>query len=145
MRITVDAKRAAALLSTKLRPAIEAAALGVAAAIQDEVAPYPPARPRRAKKGYYIRGKGSFSAKGKLLKSSELLNRRWDLRTVPMGARLRNTASYAGDVHGRSQTKLHASTGWVTVVDGISAVMGSGRAEAIVNDALRAALAGKKP
>jgi len=143
-RVSIDTKRAAALLGTQLRPAIEAGALGIAAAIQDEVAPYPPAPPRRPKRGYYIRGKGSFSAKGKLLRSSELLNRRWDMRTIPMGARLRNLASYAGDVHGRSQTKRHAQTGWVTVVTGIETVVNGGQAAAIMMDAISRALAGKK-
>jgi hypothetical protein len=144
-RIEIDSARAAALLSTQLRPAIEAAAMGVAAAIQDVLAPYPPAPPRKPRRGYYVRGKGAFTSKGKLIKSSEMMNRRWALRTVPLGARLRNTASYAGWVHSKKQTKRHAKTGWARVDTAVNQVVRSGDAHKIVMAAIAAALKGKRP
>ena len=145
-RVTIDSAKVAALLATQLRPAIEAAATGVAAAIQDVLAPYPPAPPRRPRRGYYVRGRGSFTAKGKLIKASELMNRRWALRTVPLGARLSNTASYAGWVHGtRKQTKRHAKTGWVRADHAVAQVVRGGDAHKIVMAAIAAALRGKRP
>jgi hypothetical protein len=145
-RIDIDSAKVAALLATQMRPAIEAAAMGVAAAIEDVLAPYPPAPPRKPRGGYYIRGRGSFSAKGRLVKSSELMNRRWSLRTVPLGARLSNTASYAGWVHGtRKQTKRHAKTGWVRADTAVQQVVKSGDATRIVMQAIAAALNGQRP
>jgi hypothetical protein len=92
-----------------------------------------------------VRGRGSFTSKGKLVKASELMNRRWLLRTVPLGARLSNTASYAGKVHGRRQKKGHAKTGWVRVDHAITQVVRSGDATKIVMRAIAAALRGKRP
>ena len=144
-RVDIDSAAVAKMLATDLRPAIEAAAMGVAAAIQDVLAPYPPPRPRRPKGGYYVRGRGSFTSKGKLLKASEMLNRRWSLRTMPLGARLRNTASYAGWVHSRKQTKRHAQTGWVRVDAATNQIVSSGEARRITMRAIAAALKGRRP
>jgi hypothetical protein len=81
-----------------------------------------------------------------LIKASELMNRRWSLRTVPLGARLVNTASYAGWVHGkRKQTKRHAKTGWVRVDTAVQQVLKSGDGTKIVMRAIAAALKGKRP
>lgn len=135
-RIEIDSAAVAALLAVDLRRAIETAALGIAAEIQDTVAPYPPAPPRRAGQGYYVRGRGSFTARGELVKPSELLNRRWSIKAVPLGARLRNTASYAGKVHGRKQAKIHKKHGWVTVETGIERVRSSGEARRLMMRAL---------
>jgi hypothetical protein len=144
-RVDIDSAAAAALLATDLRPAIEAAALGVAASIQDVLAPYPPPPPRRPNGGYYIRGRGSFTAKGRLVKASELMNRRWSVRSIGLGARLVNTASYAGWVHGRDQKKLHAKTGWVRTDTAITQVVSSGDARRIVMKAIAKALEGRRP
>jgi hypothetical protein len=144
-RVDIDAERVAALLSTRLAPAIEAAAMGVAAAVQNELAPYPRARARRPGKGYYIRGRGSFTSRGKLIRASEMLNRRWAIRSITLGARLVNTASYAGYVHGRNQSRTHAQTGWVRVDTAITTVLRSGEASRIVLAAIAEALKGRRP
>jgi hypothetical protein len=138
--ITVNDEATLKLLATNLQPAIEAGAQGIAAAVQNVLAPYPKAAPRRAGKSYYVRGKGLFSANGTLLKSSEMLNRRWSIRKVQLGARLRNTASYAAEVHGRrKQRKLHARRGWMREDEAIKKVVSSGEAEAIMDKAIDAA------
>ena len=139
--ITIDDNGLAALLSQSLKPAIEAGALAVAAAIQDDLAPYPPAPPRRAKGGYYVRGRGQFSAAGKLLKSSEMLNRKWSIKAIPFGARLRNTASYAGWMHSRTkQTKAMAKIGWVREDEAINRVVRGGEARRLMLKAIATAL-----
>lgn len=136
--IDIDADEALRLLSTKLQPAIEAGALGIAAAIQDRLAPYPRARPRIAGKGYYIRGRGSFSPRGKLQKASETLNRKWSIKRVAWGARLRNTASYAVYVHGaKKQNRYHGKHGWVREDEAIT--QSRGDATAIMSAAISAA------
>jgi hypothetical protein len=133
--------QAAATLASDLRPGIEAGALGIAAAIQDTLAPYPPAPPRIAGLSYYVRGQGSFTARGTLIRSSEMLNRRWGIKSIPLGARLRNTASYAGWVHGRqTQTRDHEITGWAREDTAISEVLSSGEAERIMGAAIATAI-----
>jgi hypothetical protein len=144
-RVTVEAEGLARRMAVRLGPAIESAAMAIAAVIQDETAPYPRARPRRAGKGYYVRGRGSFSASGKLIRSSEMLNRRWDIRSISLGAELRNTASYSGDVHGRTQTRLHAQTGWIKAADAIERIKRRGEITQIVMQAIQRAMGGQRP
>lgn len=140
MNIDIDAAKALKLLAVELKPAIEAGTLGIAAAVQDRLAPYPAARPRVAGKGYYVRGKGAFTAGGKLVKSSETLNRKWSIKGVALGARLRNTASYAAYVHGKKrQNRYHGKHGWVREDTAIEQVVGSGEAKAIMGAAIAAA------
>lgn len=140
MSIEVNATNAKRLLATDLARPIQIGTMGVAAAVQNVLAPYPRPRPRIAGKGYYIRGKGLFTAAGKLVKSSETLNRKWSIRKVEMGARLRNTASYAQDVHGkRKQRRYHGKQGWVREDTAIRDVQKSGQVEEIMNAAINAA------
>ena len=150
MSSSVDVKvsqRVAKLFAGKLGEPIQRGAMAIAASIQDEVAPYPPAPPRRPGKGYYVRGRGGFTAKGKQTSSSEMLNRKWDVKAIAWGARLTNTASYSGWVHGpknsttgQRQAKVHKKHGWVSVTTGIDKVLKSGNAKALMLKAIEAAL-----
>ena len=140
---SVDVKvsqRVAKLFAGKLGEPIQRGAMAIAASIQDEVAPYPPAPPRRPGKSYYVRGRGGFTARGKQTSSSEMLNRKWDVKAISWGARLTNTASYSGKVHGRKQAQVHKRTGWVRIETGIDKVLKSGNAKALMLKAIEAAL-----
>lgn len=138
MSVDVELHNTLAILATDLQKPMEAAAMGIAAAIQDRLAPYPRARPRIAGKGYYIRGRGSFSPRGKLQKASETLNRKWSIKRVAWGARLRNTASYAVYVHGaKKQNHYHGKHGWVREDEAIA--QSRGDATAIMSAAISAA------
>ena len=136
---TVDVKvseRVAKLFAANLGVPVQRGAMAIAAAIQHEVAPYPPPPPRRPGKSYYVRGRGMLSSKGKLLSSSEMLNRKWAIKGIAWGARLTNTASYAGWVHGKRQARIHKKTGWVTQRAGIDKVLKSGNAKALMLKAI---------
>lgn len=139
MSVEVKAAKAKKLLATKLKPAIEAGAMGIAAAIQNVVAPYPKAAPRQAGKSYYVRGKGLFSSGGKLQRSSETLNRRWKIKKISFGARLNNNASYAQYVHGRKkQNRYHGKRGWIREDQAIQQVKASGEMAEIMHAAINA-------
>lgn len=129
------------LLGTRLRPAIEAGAQGIAAEALGRTAPYPPEVPRRPGKSYYVRGKGYFTADGKLIAHSETLNRKWAIRPVTLGAALENRASYAGRVKGRKgqQMRRHERTGWTRTIEDVQGVFDDGTAEEIMRDAILAA------
>lgn len=147
MKIEIATKQARRLLATNLQSPIEAGAQGIAAAVQNVLAPYPAAPPRIAGRGYYIRGKGQFTARGRLVKASETLNRRWAIRKVAWGARLRNTASYAVWAHGaKRQNRYHGKRGWVREDQAIAGVTSSGEAKQIMAAAISAAFkeAGKR-
>jgi hypothetical protein len=136
---TVDvnvSERVAKLFAANLGEPVQRGAMAIAAAIQHEVAPYPPPPPRRPGKSYYVRGRGMLSSTGKLLSSSEMLNRKWSIKAIAWGARLTNTASYAGWVHGKRQAKIHKKTGWVTQRAGIDKVLKSGNAKALMLKAI---------
>lgn len=141
MNIEVDAKLTLAVLAINLQPAIEAGAQGIAAAVQNVLAPYPAPRPRVRGRSYYIRGKGLFSPSGELLQRSETLNRKWSIKQVAFGARLRNTASYAQDVHGKKgkQNRYHGKQGWVREDEAVDRVVKSGEANEIMTAAIQAA------
>jgi hypothetical protein len=140
VNIEIIAKEARRLLATNLQPPIEAGAQGIAAAVQNVLAPYPAAPPRIAGRGYYIRGKGQFTAGGRLVKASETLNRKWSIRKVPWGSRLRNTASYAVWVHGKTkQNRYHGKRGWVREDQAAEQVTASGEAKQIMAAAIAAA------
>lgn len=139
--ILIDDGGLAAQLGRNLRPAIEAGAQGIAAEIQNVLAPYPPAPPRRAGRPYYVRGKGMFTATGVQISQSEMLNRRWSIRPVPLGARLQNTASYASYVHGvKDQMRLHGQRGWVREDRAVEQVERSGEMQRVMEIAIAAAL-----
>lgn len=92
-------------LAVDLEPAIQAGAMGIAAALQDVIAPYPPPPPR-----------SSYQRTGQL-------GQGWRIRGVPMGAVLENRTLYAIDVHGSpGQTRTHRRTGWVSEDDAIKRV-----------------------
>lgn len=138
--IEYNDKAARKLLGTKLQPAIESGTAGIAAAIQNVLAPYPAAAPRRAGRSYYVRGRGLFSSGGKLQRSSQTLNRRWKIKRISFGARLNNNASYAQFVHGRKkQNRHHARRGWVREDQAIEQVRNSGEMAEIMHAALSAA------
>lgn len=116
------------LLSADLEPAISAGAMGIGAALQDVIAPYPPPPATST----YRRGSDP---------RSEQLNQRWNIRPVPMGAVLENRASYSRWVHGSpkerpGQTKVHRQTGWVHEDTARQKVVGSGQANQIMERAL---------
>lgn len=116
------ADRIARMLSVPLQPAIEAGALGIAAALQDILAPYPSQRSRpqpfvsdRQRRGFFAalrdgRIQVPYRRGGR---GSETLGRKWSIQKVAFGARLRNPARYARLVHGSpGQTRYHEQGGW---------------------------------
>lgn len=149
--ISIDDADAMRLLAVKLEGPIEAGAFGIAAAVQDVLAPYPRHTPRpqpfvspRQRRGFFAKlrsGEIQVPYRRGSSPSSETLNRKWDIRRVQLGARLRNLARYSGLVHGRKrQTKYHARTGWVREDIAVQKVMQSGEAKRIMADAIGAAL-----
>lgn len=133
-----------ARLVAPLRPAIEAGALGIAAEAQDRAAPYPPARPRRPGRPYYVRGTGGFTAGGIQISTSETMNRRWNIRPVAFGAVLENRASYASEVIGDrgEQRRIHGRHGWRRAPEEARAVATDGTGERIMTAAIMAVLEG---
>jgi hypothetical protein len=116
-------------LAADLEPAISAGAMGIAAVLQDVLAPYPPPP------------SGSMYQRGRD-KRSEQLNQRWRVRPAPAGAVLENAASYSRWVHGSpkerpGQTKVHQGTGWTNEDDARKQVVESGQANEIMERALR--------
>lgn len=105
---------------------------GIAAAIiylKGKIAIYPPATDANApgrvdskghKMGWYIRGRGGYSASGKKTSSSETLGRKWTTATMNDGYAgvVGNNVSYAKYVHDSNyQAAFHAARGWKTVQD----------------------------
>lgn len=134
-------------LLSPLRPAIEAGAMGIAAEGHDRTAPYPPAPRRKPGGWYYVRGEGLYTGAGQLVRRSETLNRRWNIRQAPaFGATLENTASYAAKVKGGKgeQTKGHRRTGWTRAIEDMESVVQDGTAAEIMGAALEAVLPGGK-
>lgn len=115
-------------LAADLEPAISAGAMGIASALQNEIAPYPPPPAGST----YRRGQD---------KRSEQLNQRWGIRPMPAGAILENRASYSRWVHGSpkenpGQTKQHQKTGWTDEDEAKKQVVESGQARDIMIAAL---------
>lgn len=101
-------------LAQDLAPAVQAGAMGIAAALQDVIAPYP----SPPSGSVYRRGSDP---------RSEQMNQRWRIRPIPSGAVLENTASYSRWVHGSpkenpGQTKVHKQTGWVNEDEAIKEI-----------------------
>jgi hypothetical protein len=118
--VAVDGATAwAAGLGRDMSPAFKAITVGVAAALQNELAPYPPA-PAASGKRWYERGYGTKyrrkdgSITGR--KTSQMLGRSWSIASPSaIKAVLMNRASYSALVHAsEDQTRRHASTGWQT-------------------------------
>lgn len=135
-------KTLAQKLAVDLKPAMKAASFGIAAAIQDEIAAYPPASDANSEGRYpswYRRGSGTVritrAGAETALGNSETLGRKWALRDVgETKTALVNTASYAPFVHSSEyQAWFHAERGWKTDEDAKAAVIDSGIAEAIID------------
>lgn len=144
MDIQGDALLIRALTAAPVRQAIESGALGIAAEGQDRTAPYPREPRRRPNAPYYVRGTGLFTPGGILIRRSETMNRRWNIRSVAFGAILENRASYSGRVKGGrgQQASHHRRTGWTRTIDDVAGVVRDGTAASIMGAALRAALPG---
>lgn len=135
-------------LMIDMAPQLQAAALVIASEIQDRIAPYPPPPPwagqttRWYERGYgprWRRADGSVGGR----KTSEMLGRRWDIQEKPLGAELRNLASYSGYVHGaRTQSKLMDQLAWKTDAIAIGEVERLGIIEREVEAAIRRTLEG---
>lgn len=109
-------------LAADLRPAIETGAMGIAAALQDIIAPYPPAPPRSRYRRTGQLGQG------------------WRIRGIPLGAVLENRTGYAGPVQGPDQRATFRRIGWRNTDQAIQQVVGTGRARRIMEDAIDAKL-----
>lgn len=104
-------------LARSLVPHLRLQALVLANEIVNRVAPYPTQRPPRNTNRWYERGFGyryrTRSGEVRGNKTSETMNRRWDVQSQGLGAVAQNLASYSGWVHTAAyQTKIHAQTGW---------------------------------
>lgn len=119
--IATNASTIAAQIGVDLGPTITAGLVGVAAAAQDVIAPYPPApTPGNPwyERGYgrkYRRKDGRVTGR----KTSETTGRKWSI--VPLGDKrigLYNTSSYSAYMHSSEyQTSQHKATGWKTEKD----------------------------
>lgn len=145
-RIIIEVKVLAQRLSAPITPALRNAALAIATAIRDRIAPYPPVPPRRNPNRWYERGYGprwrrrDGSIGGR--RTSEQMDRRWDVRPYGgTGAQVRNLASYSGYVQSAArQTAQHRTTGWKTDQWGIDQVVRDGTVERIVTQEIERVL-----
>jgi len=140
-------------LGRDFKPAMRGASKAIAAEIQGEIAPYPPAtsanRPAGPGSRWYERGFGprwtrkDGSTGGR--KTSETLGRRWGIKSHgSIGAVLGNIASYAPYVHDHEKrAKFHERRGWVSDREAIEDVERAGTIKRIVRDAIIAALGGR--
>jgi hypothetical protein len=116
-------------LGADVAPALSAASMGIAAEVQDRIAPYP-APPTNSR---YLRGYGMRGGK----KTSETLGRRWSIQAGYAAVVLRNVASYARYVHdSKLQARIHQNR-WTTDVEATQQVERDGTVERIVGAALR--------
>jgi hypothetical protein len=144
------------LLNTNFQAALQPASLGIAQAIQNEIAPYPAATGANqpGPGAYYVRGRGGFyqsrrTGQSRLVQASETLGRRWKVRRAGNGnATLSNDASYAQFVHGQAdgsrQARALRRIGWNNTKDGIERVMRGGIANRIMAQALASAFRGRR-
>lgn len=106
-------------LAADLEPAISAGAMGIGAALQDVIAPYPPPP---AASTYQRTGQDQQG---------------WRIRQIPMGAVLENRVAHAVYLHGTpGRTKVHRQSGWIDEETAKQKVVGSGQAARIMRDAL---------
>lgn len=129
-------------LSVDIQSNIQPALLAIAAALQNAVAPYPPAPTYTGRKRWYERGYGNRwrrkdgSVGGR--KISQFLNRSW--YSEPRGQAevvVGNKATYAPWVHGSKQTKVNEKYGWISVMSGRQRIVQDGTVSRIIDTALR--------
>lgn len=145
MPIDVEITGAAELarkLNINLENELQPALLAVAAVLQNEIAPYPPAPPKNPDR-WYERGYGPRWRRKRGggiggRKTSQLLNRSWAVE--PRGQNevlLTNRATYTKWVHlDQYQTRVHQQTGWVTDRMGIQQATASGDIVRVIDRAL---------
>lgn len=133
-------------MAISVKPALRAITKAVAAQVQGEIAPYPPAsaanRPGGPGSRWYERGYGSRwrrmdgSIGGR--PTSETLGRRWSISGWGgIGAVVRNIASYSIYVHDHGyRAWFHKRRGWVSDKEAVDKVMSSGVVDRIVDAAL---------
>ena len=110
-------------LAQDLEPAIQAGAMGIGAALQDVIAPYPPPP---ATSVYRRTGQDQQG---------------WRIRQVPMGAVLENRVAHSIYLHGSlrerpGQTRVHERAGWTNEDTAIKRVVEGGQANDIMERAL---------
>lgn len=135
-------KELARKLSADIQGGIQPALLAIAAALQNTIAPYPPAPSYQNRKRWYERGYGPRwrrrdGSKGGR-KTSQFLNRSW--YSEPRGEAkvvLGNRATYAPWVHGTKQSSVNREYGWVNVATGKQRVVQDGTITRIMDTALR--------
>jgi hypothetical protein len=129
-------------LSANIEAGLQPALLAIAAALQNVIAPYPPAPSYIGRLSWYERGYGPrwLHRDGGIggRKTSQFLNRSWYSEpradaTVVLG----NRATYAPWVHGTRQTKVNQEYGWVNVATGKDRVVQDGTITRIIDTALR--------
>ena len=128
------------ILSADLQPAFKAITMGIAAEVQNVLAPYPPAP--AAGNPWYERGFGTKYRRkdGRITgrRTSEMMERKWSIISrSAMKAVLMNKASYSGWVHDSDdQTSRHAATGWQTDQTAADIIERSGIAQRIAEEAI---------
>ena len=139
-------------VSVDLEGPITDGAVGIAAAIQHVIAPYPPVsrRPQpfksvRQRRGFFAalrRGRIEVPYRRGRSPGSETLGRRWNIRPLSFGAVLENRARYAGLVHGKKgrQAAYHARTGWVREDQAKEQIFASGEANEIMAESITRAI-----
>jgi len=138
----------AALGRVKVYDALVSATPAIAAAIQDKLAPYPPAghgNQARAwasggQNSWYVRGSGSrWVVKSGAVhgnQNSQTMGRRWSISRLPNGSVLGNTATYAQYVLGSKQTATMKRIGWTNARTAVTEVIQSGVIAQIISRAL---------
>lgn len=116
---TSGIKKTAELLAVELDDAITAGAMGIAAALQAEIAPYPYPPPLST---YMRTGQDQQG---------------WHIRPQSMGATLENRVAYTRYLHGSpGRTRVHTRTGWTDEDEAKKQVIDSGEANEIMQQAI---------
>jgi hypothetical protein len=108
---------AAKLTTTRIKPAIEAGCMAVAAELQNELAAYPRAsgKPQAFKSAKQRRYVMMLIRAGKVpYKRTGNLGQRWHIRRISLGAVLSNASGYARYVYGMPQAAYHRGT-WPSI------------------------------
>lgn len=149
-------------LGGDVKKAIQRGAHLIAAEVKREVAEYPALsdanvprsfnalysiKSRKALNRWYQRGYGTKWARkdGTVggARTSEMLNRSWGVRRLPLGAFVGSKASYAPVVHHwKEQASFHKRRGWVTDRDAVERVRKSGKMDRIMQQVVDRILKG---